>query len=133
MEKLLQTNVLGPFLLAKAVLPTMILNKRGLIVNISSDAAVGAYPTWGGYSISKIALDHLSRIWHEELKAENIQFLSIDPGDMNTAMHLAAIPDADISALYEPARVAGDLLTFLSKTKNFEQVRYGADEWRAYL
>jgi len=131
-EEVFQTNLLGPFRLTKALLPTMLLNTGGLVVNVSSDAAVSAYPNWGGYSISKAALDHLSRIWNEELKSEKIQFLSIDPGDMNTALHLAAIPDADTSKLYQPKDVAKDLLNFLSKGY-FRKIRYSADEWRALL
>lgn len=132
LEEVLQTNLIGPFRLIKALLPNMLLNKNGLIVNISSDAAISAYPSWGSYSISKASLDHLSRIWNEELKSKNIQFLAIDPGDMNTDLHLAAIPDADVSQLYQPADVAKDLLNFLSKAP-FKQVRYGADEWRKLI
>jgi NAD(P)-dependent dehydrogenase (short-subunit alcohol dehydrogenase family) len=128
----LETNLIGPFRLIKAILPSMVLKNSGLIVNISSDAAVNVYGRWGGYSVSKTALDHLTSIWHQELKDHNIRFLSIDPGDMNTEMHLAAIPDADISQLYDPNDVAEDLLAFLAKNE-FQQVRYSADQWRRVL
>lgn len=70
MEQVLQTNVIGPFRLTKALLPSMLLKQKGLVVNISSDAAMNAYPTWGSYSISKAASDHQSRIFDEELKAQ---------------------------------------------------------------
>ena len=65
--QVLGTNLLGPFRLMKAVLPSMLLQGNGLVVNISSDAAVCAYSTWGAYSISKAGLDHLSRIFDAEL------------------------------------------------------------------
>lgn len=129
LEHVLQTNLMGPFRLTKAILPHMLLKDSGLIVNISSDAAVSAYPTWGGYSVSKAALDHLSRIWAEELKETGIRILSIDPGDMHTPMHLAAIPDADVASLYQPDEVATDLLRFLSLPLGTD-VRYHADSWR---
>lgn len=130
LEKVLETNVVGPFRLAKALLPSMILQNHGTVINISSDAAVSAYPEWGSYSVSKAALDHLSRIWSEELSSQGVRFLAIDPGDMHTPMHLLAIPDADITELYDPTEVARDLLTFISQKQDSAQVRYASQEWR---
>ena len=66
-----------------------------VVVNISSDAAVNAYPGWGAYGASKAALAHLTAIWAEEATADGIRFLSIDPGDMDTPLHALAVPDAD--------------------------------------
>ena len=64
------------------------------IVNVTSDAAVEAYPGWGGYGSSKAALEHLSAI----LAAENPDWRVywVDPGDMRTDMHQAAFPGEDI-------------------------------------
>ena len=72
------------------------------MVNISSDAAVNAYPHWGAYGASKAALHHLTRIWDEELAPQGIHFLSLDPGDMDTPLHALAVPDADPSTLKRP-------------------------------
>jgi NAD(P)-dependent dehydrogenase (short-subunit alcohol dehydrogenase family) len=84
---------------------------RGAVVlNISSDAAVNAYPGWGTYGSSKAALQHLSRIWNEEHAGEGVRFLSLDPGDMDTPMHAAAIPDADPATLKRPLESARELL-----------------------
>ena len=132
LESVIKTNLIGPFRLIKAVLPTMLLNNSGLIINISSDAAINAYPQWGAYSVSKSALDHLTNIWKEELINSEVKLISIDPGDMNTAMHSAAIPDADITQLYSPDEVALDLLHFLANGK-IKRSRYSADEWRSTL
>ena len=129
MEQVFTTNVLGPFRLTKTFLPSMVLQKRGTVVNISSDAAVSAYPEWGSYGASKAALDHLSRIWSEELAGQGVRFFAVDPGDMHTPMHLAAIPDADVSELHEPTAVARDLLHFLSHYHKPAQVRYTRQEW----
>jgi NAD(P)-dependent dehydrogenase (short-subunit alcohol dehydrogenase family) len=106
-------NLLGPFRLTKAVLGPMILRGRGTILNLSSDAAVSAYPTWGAYASSKAALDHLTRIWAEELRDSSIRFLSVDPGEMDTQMHSDAIPDADRSLLREPSDVARKIIDHL--------------------
>lgn len=131
-QQVLETNLLGPFRLIKAVLPSMLLTGKGTIINISSDAALQAYPTWGMYSVSKVALDHLTKIWQEELHRAGIQFLAVDPGDMHTQMHLDAIPDANVDELFDPKDVASDLLHFIAK-EDYPQVRFTASEWRSLL
>src|SRR5947209_150547 len=112
-ERALATNVLGPFRLTKALLGSLASAARegrgALVVNISSDAALNPYPGWGAYGASKAALHHLSRIWNEELAAEGVRFLSIDPGDMDTPMHEAAVPDADRSTLKRPEIAASEI------------------------
>ena len=113
-ESVLNTNLIGPFRLTKAVLPSLLLNGSGTVINISSDAAINGYPTWGAYGVSKAALDHLSRIWSAELAEHKVQFLSIDPGDMNTPMHAAASPNANLNALKNPMQAAEELLQFLA-------------------
>ena len=109
-ERALQTNLLGPFRLSKALLGALAGAARegrgGVIVNISSDAAVTPYETWGTYGASKAALHHLSHIWDAELAGEGVRVLSLDPGDMDTPMHAAAIPGADRSTLQRPEDAA---------------------------
>ncbi len=109
-EAVLQANVLGPFRLSKAILPGMITQGRGLIVHISSDAAVSAYSTWGGYSVSKAASDHLSKIWTTELEGQGVRSVAVDPGDMRTPMHFAAVPGADPEHLKDPHVAARQLI-----------------------
>jgi NAD(P)-dependent dehydrogenase (short-subunit alcohol dehydrogenase family) len=106
LEAVLQTNLVGPFRLAKAIVGGMLLRGSGLVVQISSDAAVVPYSGWGGYGVSKAAFDQLARIWAAELDGSGVRFLSIDPGEMDTQMHAAALPEADPSALAHPAQVA---------------------------
>ena len=109
----LATNVLGPFRLTKALLGSLAASAREgrhpLVVNVSSDAAINAYPTWGAYGASKAALLHLSRIWDEELSGEGIRVASFDPGDMDTPLHAVAVPDADRSTLKRPEAAAREL------------------------
>jgi NAD(P)-dependent dehydrogenase (short-subunit alcohol dehydrogenase family) len=112
-DRALATNLLGPFRLTKALLGSLAFSARegrgSVVLNVSSDAAINAYPQWGAYGASKAALHHLSRIWSEELTAEGIHFLSLDPGDMDTPLHAAAVPDADPSALKRPEVAAREL------------------------
>jgi NAD(P)-dependent dehydrogenase (short-subunit alcohol dehydrogenase family) len=90
-EDALAVNVLGPFRLTKALVGNMVVRKTGVVVSISSDAAVNAYPTWGAYGASKAALDHLTRTFAAELGEHGVRFLAVDPGEMNTKMHEDAL------------------------------------------
>ncbi len=121
-ERALRTNVLGPHRLTRALLAPMLLRGSGLVVNVSSDAAVNAYPRWGAYGASKAAVDHLSRVLDEELKEAGVRCLSVDPGDMRTPMHFAAVPDADPARLRDPAESAERLLELIARN-DFSQVR----------
>lgn len=113
-ERALATNVLGPFRLTRALLGALGASARegraALVLNVTSDAAVGAYPGWGAYGASKAALSHMSRIWNEELAALGIRVAAVDPGDMDTPMHAAAVPGADRSALRRPADAAREIV-----------------------
>ena len=114
LERAFDTNVIGPFRLTKALMGALAASARegrgAVVLNISSDAAVNPYPGWGAYGASKAALHHLTRIWNEEHAADGIHFLSLDPGDMDTPMHAAAIPDADPATLKRPETAAAELM-----------------------
>lgn len=90
-----RVNVLAPVGLVQEALP-LLRAGRGLVVNVSSDAAVGGYPGWGGYGSSKAALDLLSRTLATELRGAGVGVVSVDPGDMRTTMHQDAFPGEDV-------------------------------------
>jgi len=79
-------NLKGSFLFSKAVIPHMIRQKGGKIINVTSGLGVMAMPLFGGYSIAKAGVIHLTRILAEELKPHNIQVNGLDPGVMDTKM-----------------------------------------------
>jgi NAD(P)-dependent dehydrogenase (short-subunit alcohol dehydrogenase family) len=113
LELALATNVIGPFRLTKALLGALAAAAREgrhpIVVNISSDAAVTPYGTWGAYGASKAALLQLGRIWHAELRSEGVQVVSIDPGDMDTPLHELAVPGSDRAALKRPEDAAREI------------------------
>src|SRR5829696_1317836 len=86
-------NVLAPLALVQLVLPRM--PAGGCVVNVTSDAAIEAYPGWGGYGASKSALEQVTAV----LAAEHpeLRIMAVDPGDMRTQMHQDAFPGEDIS------------------------------------
>src|SRR5215831_5921181 len=109
----LETNLVGPFRLTKVLAGAMAIRGAGVIVHISSDAAVEPYPRWGAYSVSKAAQDHLSRIFAAELADTGVRVLAVDPGEMDTKMHADAVPDADRATLQRPADVAARIVNMI--------------------
>lgn len=98
-QRLFDTNVTSQLGIIQETLPGL-RRRNGLIVNITSDAAVGGYPGWGGYGATKAALDLVSMTLSAEL--DDVGVVSVDPGAMNTHMHRKANPTADTEALPEP-------------------------------
>jgi NAD(P)-dependent dehydrogenase (short-subunit alcohol dehydrogenase family) len=117
-----RVNVLAPLHLIQLILPQMKARRYGVIVNVSSDAAVQAYPTWGGYGASKAALEHLSRVLAAELEGTSILIYIIDPGDMNTQMHREAEPGVDLSHLPGPEVPAPAFLRLLDDPAPFARI-----------
>lgn len=105
-DDVLQVNVVAPFRLTQALIGGMLLRDRGVVVNVTSDAAITGYPGWGAYAVSKAAIEGLTRTWAAELAQTGVRIYAVDPGDMDTDMHRAAIPDADPSELAQPDEVA---------------------------
>ena len=94
--RLFPVNVGAPMALTQLALP-LLRARRGLIVNITSDAATAAYPGWGPYGATKAALELLTRTLAVELHDDGVAAVLVDPGDMRTRMHQEAFPGQDIS------------------------------------
>ncbi len=96
LEDVFGVNVVAPLGLVQATLP-LLAARGGLVVNVTSDAAVGGYPGWGGYGASKAALELISLTLANELAAQGVSVVAVDPGDMRTGLHQAAHPGEDIA------------------------------------
>lgn len=124
LRRVYEVDVLAPIALTQALLPAL-TTASGVLINISSDAAVEAYETWGGYGSAKAALDHATRVVAAEHPA--LAVYAVDPGDLRTAMHQAAFPGEDISDRPEPATVVPAFLQLLDSRP--ESGRYRAAEF----
>jgi NAD(P)-dependent dehydrogenase (short-subunit alcohol dehydrogenase family) len=114
LRRVYEVDVFAPLALCQALLPVLEASPDGgTVVNLSSDAAVEAYPGWGGYGSAKAALDQ----WSAVLAAEHpgLRVYAFDPGDMRTDMHQQAFPGEDISDRPEPATVVPALLRLLGE------------------
>ena len=92
--RILEVDVVAPLALTAGLLPRL-RERGGRVVNISSDAGIEAYATWGGYGSAKAALDHASRVL--AIEEPRVRVYAVDPGDMRTALHQDAFPGEDIS------------------------------------
>lgn len=129
LAQVVQVNVLAPFALIRALLPA-VERAAGVVLNISSDAAVEHYPAWGPYGAAKASLDHLTATLAAEQEsaqqgqrerastpgraARDIRFYAVDPGDMNTALQQAAFPGEDVSDRRSPAEVVPALIELIT-------------------
>jgi short-subunit dehydrogenase len=130
LEEALRVNVVGAFRLAKLLAAPMALRGSGLLVGVTSDASISAYPRWGAYGVSKAALDHLGRILGAELEGTGVRVLTVDPGEMDTRMHADAIPDADRSALLRPEVVAARIVRMIRAADSLPNgARLEASAW----
>ncbi len=128
----LRANTVAPLHLAQLVLPGMRERRSGVIVNVSSDAAVQAYPGWGGYGASKAALEHLSRVLAVELEGSGVRVYVVDPGDMDTQMHREAEPGMDLSHLPAPA-VSAPAIAYLIEHESAPFGRFEAQAMPALV
>ena len=127
-RNVLNTNLIAPFLLIKKALPAMI-EQGGSIINVTSDAGITGYPGWGAYGISKFAIEGMSQTWAAELEDSGVRVNWVDPGDMNTAMHRAAEPDADPIQWADPAEVTDVFLYLASdQSQHVQGQRFQAQE-----
>ncbi|ATL26725.1 SDR family NAD(P)-dependent oxidoreductase [Streptomyces formicae] len=108
----LETNVVAALGLVQEALP-LLRASGGAVLNVSSDAAVDAYETWGGYGASKAALDHLSAVLGVE--EPGIRVWSFDPGDMRTDLYRAAVPADDPSGRPLPEEVVPAFLDVITR------------------
>lgn len=113
LAEVLEVNLVGPFRLTKAVLGPMVLRRSGVVLWVSSDAAIEGYANWGSYGASKAAADQLARVLAAEVKEAGVRVISIDPGEMDTQMHRDAIPEADPATLARPQVVAERIIAAL--------------------
>jgi NAD(P)-dependent dehydrogenase (short-subunit alcohol dehydrogenase family) len=112
LRHIVEVNTIAPVALIQEALPLLRRSAHPGIVNVTSDASVEHYESWGGYGSSKAALDHVSSTLAVE--EPDIRVWSVDPGDMRTDMHQDAFPGEDISDRPEPESVVPSFLTLVA-------------------
>jgi NAD(P)-dependent dehydrogenase (short-subunit alcohol dehydrogenase family) len=105
-DRIVRTNLRGPFLLAKFAFPVMRRQGRGHIVNVASTAAKRTWANAAAYHASKWGLMGLSHALHVEGRPHNIKVTAVVSGGMRTPFILERFPDTDPGVLQDPRNVA---------------------------
>jgi NAD(P)-dependent dehydrogenase (short-subunit alcohol dehydrogenase family) len=111
--RVIDTNLNGPFLLAKHAAAHMRRAGAGHIVNVTSTAAKRAWPNASAYHASKWGLLGLSHALHAELRPHGIKVTAVVAGGMRTPFLLDRFTDIDRGTLQEPLTVAGAIRSVL--------------------
>ena len=98
-ERVMAVNVTGTLALIQAMLPGM--SQGAAIINVTSGAA--GRPSWGAYSISKLALNGITGMLRDELADRAIRCVAINPGPARTAMRAGAYPGEDPATVPHPS------------------------------
>jgi NAD(P)-dependent dehydrogenase (short-subunit alcohol dehydrogenase family) len=105
-DRVLDVNLRGPFLLSKLVLPLMKQQGHGHIINIASTAAKRAWANATAYHASKWGLLGLNHALHVEARPHNVKVTAIVAGGMQTPFILDRFPDTPLENLQDPRNVA---------------------------
>ena len=115
-RRLLDVNVTGPFLCARAVLPRMANGNWGRIINVSSAAARHPMAGMSSYSASKAALDQLTRVLAFEGAPYGIMTIGVYPGIVDTRMQ-------EETRGLDPALIGGQLHRMFQGYHDFDMLR----------
>lgn len=127
--EVLRVNAVGPFLVTRRVIASMLLRGSGSIINVTSEAGSVGYAGWGAYGISKFALEGLTETWADEVKETGVRVNMVDPGEMDTEMHALAVPDCNYE-LAKPQEVTDVFLYLASdEAREVNGQRFSAQEY----
>jgi NAD(P)-dependent dehydrogenase (short-subunit alcohol dehydrogenase family) len=116
-DRVIDVNVNGLFSVTKAFLPSMVSQRAGSIINVSSSVGRVGKRLWGAYATSKFALEGFTQVLADEVRGAGIRVNSVNPGAMDTEMRHAAYPDEDRSKLKSPSEVT-DVFVYLASDKS---------------
>lgn len=106
-EELLAVNVTANWRLMRSLDALLRASDAGRVILVSSGAARKHKPFWGGYGMTKAALEHLALTWAAETAGSDVRVNIINPGPTRTAMRAKAFPGEDPASLPSPKEVAG--------------------------
>lgn len=104
-DDVMAVNLRAPFALTQALLPLLQKSENASVVFTSSGVGREARALWGAYSVSKIAIEAVSKIFAAENTYPNIRFNCINPGATRTAMRAKAYPQEDPKTLPTPESI----------------------------
>lgn len=116
-DRVIDVNVNGLFAVTKAFLPSMIRQRSGSIINVTSSVGRKGRARWGAYAVSKFALEGFTQTLADEVRHQGIRVNSVNPGALDTEMRHAAYPDENRDTLRKPSEVT-DVFVFLASDES---------------
>jgi NAD(P)-dependent dehydrogenase (short-subunit alcohol dehydrogenase family) len=117
-DQLIEINVTANWRLIRAMDPLLRQSEAGRALFVTSGAARKATPFWGGYAMSKAALESLGLTYAAECESTGVKVNLINPGPIRTAMRAKAMPGEEPSALKRPEELAPLIVELLSPSNN---------------
>ena len=115
-ERMMNMNLKTVFLMTRAVLPFMIKNKYGRIVNIGARPALHGAANMSAYGVSKAGVLNLTQSVADEMSGNNINVNAIIPGTMDTPHNRKEMPKADFKKWVKPEEIA-KVISFLCSSE----------------
>lgn len=125
-EKLVNTNMTANWRLIRSFDPLLKRSDAGRAIFVTSGAAQKNTPYWGGYAMTKAAMEALVKTWAAECANTNVRVNLLSPGPTRTAMRKQAMPGEDQATLTKPAELVPLFIEMAMPdfTKNGEVIRY---------
>ena len=126
-DKTIDTNLKGAFLCTKAVLPPMIQNRSGVIINVSSGAGKTGFPELSAYCASKFGMMGLTESLAWEVGNYGIRVMAICPGEVDTKMQEGVDPGYyrnNKHKMLKPKTVAEKILEMIFEERRFHNGQY---------
>ncbi len=116
-EEIIDTNLKGSIYTIKSVLPQMIKNNSGVIINILSVVANKVFTNSSLYSASKTGLQAFSKVLREELRANNIRIINIYPGATSTEIWPDKVLNTQSEKMMTPENLANFIYDIYSNSQ----------------
>lgn len=129
-EEVLRTNLTALFLVTREVLPRMVAQREGSIINLSSGVGRVGRARWGAYAVSKFGVEGFSQVLADEVKEWNIRVNAVNPGGTRTEMRARAYPEEDPLTLPTPEEITPVFLYLASsESRGVTGKSFDAREW----
>jgi NAD(P)-dependent dehydrogenase (short-subunit alcohol dehydrogenase family) len=125
-QEALEVNVTANWRLIRSLDPLLRQSEAGRALFVTSGAARKATPFWGGYAMSKAALESLALTWAAECESTKLRVNLFNPGPTRTAMRKQAMPGEDPGTLKTPEDIAPRIVELLSPANSANGELFGA-------
>ena len=104
-HEVIRINLTGLFLITHEILPIMLAQRSGSIINVTSGVGRMGKAKWGAYAVAKAGLEGFTQVLADEVNSKGIRVNSVNPAATRTRMRAAAYPAEDPMTLPTPESI----------------------------